>query len=267
MAEYIQIEDANWRIPYVGGWCEGYVEGAWGQATLPTVKNPTTSGVWKTATYAWKNNYGNGNHPGELPPEGVTVPVFFSLGSTSDGHVAIKLSDGKVASTTQPGFHTEGYIHPNLQDLINIYAKYNNGCTYLGWSEYVGKKQVVKRKEDESMSEEELKWNYRLIGGYEPSQEELDYWKGRINGGATFKQVTEEMKTWYQQRGEGYYQYKDKTQQEIDQLNQELAEKPKEVIKEVPVDRIVEKEVIKGDEDRTFGDLLSAAFKKLFNVK
>jgi len=32
----------------------------------------------------------------------------------------------------------------NIQDLITMYAKYNNGCTYLGWSEDVGGEQIVK---------------------------------------------------------------------------------------------------------------------------
>lgn len=139
----VQLKDANWRIPYVGGWCEGYVEGAWGQATLPTINNQTTNGVWGSAMDKWNANPGNGNHPGELPPAGKTVPVYFSLGSTTDGHVAISLDDGTVASSTQAGFHTQGYLHPNLQNLINVYAPYNNGCHYLGWSEWVGNIQVV----------------------------------------------------------------------------------------------------------------------------
>jgi hypothetical protein len=143
MTSYTQTHDANWRIPYVGGWCEGYVEGAWGQATLPTPSNQTTSGTWRSAMAKWNANPGGGNHPNELPPVGRTVPVYFSLGSTSNGHTAISLDDGSVASSTQAGFHTQGYIHPNLQNLKDVYGKYNNGCTYLGWSEVVGTIRVV----------------------------------------------------------------------------------------------------------------------------
>jgi hypothetical protein len=138
-----QLQDANWKIPYVGGWCEGFVEGSWGQATFPTVNKQITYGVYPSAMAKWNANPGNGNHPGELPPAGVTVPVYFSLGSTPLGHVADSLSDGMVASSTQGGFHTQGYIHKNLQNLIDVYAQYNNGCTYLGWSEYVGNIRVV----------------------------------------------------------------------------------------------------------------------------
>lgn len=138
-----QITDANWRIPYVGGWCEGYVEGAWGQATLPTPSNQTTSGVWGSAMHKWNSNPGGGNHPGELPPVGKTVPVYFSLGSTSYGHTAISLDDGMIASSSQGGYHTQGYIHQNLDNIIWVYGTYNNGCNYLGWSEYVGNIKVV----------------------------------------------------------------------------------------------------------------------------
>lgn len=141
MGTWKQLKDANWKIPYVGGWCEGYVEGAWGKATLPTINNQTTSGVYASATDAW--NKAKYKHT-DYPPAGITVPVYFSLGSTPLGHVAIRLDDLMVASTTQGGFHTQGYIHKNIQDLITMYAKYNNGCTYLGWSEDVGGEQMVK---------------------------------------------------------------------------------------------------------------------------
>lgn len=145
MGRWIQIKDANWRIPYVGGWCEGYVEGAWGRATLPTITNQTTSGVHASATSAWN---AEPNKHYDLPPAGITVPVFFSLGSTNLGHVAIRLDDLMVASSTQAGFRPKGYLHPNIQDLINLYAKYNNGCTYLGWGEHVGGMRVVKYQPD-----------------------------------------------------------------------------------------------------------------------
>jgi hypothetical protein len=94
------------------------------------------------AMNAWNDNYGSGNHT-SLPPAGKTVPVYFSLGNVPQGHVAISLDDGKIASSTRAGTFPQGYIHPNLNDLIAVYGKYNGGCTYLGWSEYVGTVHVV----------------------------------------------------------------------------------------------------------------------------
>jgi len=129
---WIQQNDANWKVPYKGGWCLKYVQDAF--------KAPH---IYPSASASWKANYGNGNHPGELPPVGKTVAVYFSLGNVPEGHVAISLDDGCVASSTQGGNHPQGFIHPNLNNLINMYAKYNGGCTYLGWSEYAGPMKVL----------------------------------------------------------------------------------------------------------------------------
>jgi len=129
---YTQLRDANWKVPYVGGWCLKYVQDAFG-----------TDHPYPTAIGAWNANYGGCNHPGEQPPVGKTVVVYFTLGSVPAGHVAISLDDGSIASSTQAGSHPQGFLHPNLQDLINVYAKYNGGCNYLGWSEYVGTVRVV----------------------------------------------------------------------------------------------------------------------------
>lgn len=66
----------------------------------------------------------------------------------------------------------------------------------------------------------------------------------------------------------------------VQDLTERLAEKPKEVVVEKEVEKIVEVpvetikevevekivEVVKGDEERSFGDLLAAAFRKLFNL-
>lgn len=126
-----QLRDANWRVPYVGGWCLKYVQDAFG-----------TDHPYPSAIDAWNANYGNGNHPGEQPPS-KTVPVYFTLGNVPQGHVAISLDDHTVASSTQAGTHPSGYLHPNMQNLIDIYGKYNGGCNYLGWSEYVGTVHVL----------------------------------------------------------------------------------------------------------------------------
>lgn len=126
-----QLRDANWKVPYVGGWCLKYVQDAFG-----------TDHPDPDAMNAWNDNYLGGNHV-SLPPTGKTVPVYFSLGNVPQGHVAISLDDGKVASSTQSGSHPAGFIHPNLNDLVATYGRYNGGCVYLGWSEFVGTVRVV----------------------------------------------------------------------------------------------------------------------------
>jgi len=121
-----QRKDANWRVPYTGGWCLKYVQDAFG-----------TDHPYPNALAAWNANYGGKNHT-DLPPKGKTVAVYFWLGNVPEGHVAIHLDDGMVASSTQAGTHSQGYLHPNMQHMIDLYGKYNGGCRYLGWSEYVG---------------------------------------------------------------------------------------------------------------------------------
>lgn len=127
-----QLHDADMTVGYTGGWCLKYVQDAFG-----------TDHPYPTAIDAWNANYGGGNHPDELPPLGVTVPIYLSLGNVPAGHVAIRLDDGWVSSSTQPGTHSAPYYHKSIDDLVAVYGQYNGGATYLGWSEYVGTEQVV----------------------------------------------------------------------------------------------------------------------------
>ena len=179
---YLQSTTPNYNIPYVGGLCEGFVEGTVGQATLPNPQNPTTTGVYPTASKAWQ---AHPTHPNELPPRGVRVAVFFTLGSTPAGHVALSLEDGRVASSTQAGYHPTAYIHPSLDDLIKVYSKNNNGCTYLGWSEYIGKIKVV-RKDDMYPTKDNLQYFYDTTGylGHPPNANDVAYWCNGTNNPA-----------------------------------------------------------------------------------
>lgn len=195
----IQLVLPNYNIPCYGGLCEGFSEGTVGQATYPRQTSSGvwyTSGVWNNAVYpvnqgetgAWQENYNGGNHPNELPPKGLRVAVFFSLGSTPAGHTAIQLEDGRVASSTQVGYHTAPFIHPSLQDLINTYAKSNNGCEYLGYSEYIGRVKVI---EGANMTEDAVRYGYKSVtaldagqkdpnGNVAYTEDDIRYWTGRL---------------------------------------------------------------------------------------
>ena len=146
-----QLRDADMSVGYEGGWCLKYVQDAY-----------HTDHPYPTALSAWNANYGNGNHPGELPPAGKTVPVYFSLGNVPAGHVAISLDDGMVASSSQGGVHSSPYFHQNLANIIWVYGKYNGGCTYLGWSEYVGTVRVVEWQSDNA-TDDQIRQAYRDI--------------------------------------------------------------------------------------------------------
>lgn len=136
-----QIKDASMKVGYVGGWCLSYVQDAFGTDH----PYPTALAEWN-ATTAF-------NHTDE-PPLGITVPIFLSLGNVPAGHVAIRLSDGYVASSTQYGKHSAPYYHKNIADLVAVYGKYNGGATYLGWSEVVGTQRVVELVPDNATDDQ-----------------------------------------------------------------------------------------------------------------
>lgn len=145
-----QLRDADMNVGYTGGWCLKYVQDAF-----------HTDHVYPTAIAAWE---AEPNKHTDRPPSGITVPVYFSLGNVPAGHVAIELSDGWVASSTQPGTHSTPYYHKSLDDLIGVYGQYNGGCTYLGWGEHVGTAQVVQYVPDVVLATaDQVQQDYRDI--------------------------------------------------------------------------------------------------------
>lgn len=183
-----QLITPNYKIPYVGGLCEGFVEGTVGEATLPTPQNPVTYGVYKSASEAWEKS--KGNRYTSQPPKGFYVPVFFSLGNTKHGHVALTLPDGRVASSTQGGYNPTAYIHKNLQDLINVYAQANNGCKYLGWRDYIGNKKVI--EVEEMLTGQLCSIIVRVYCGRQATENEKKKWVGKI----TADKFVDEVKGW-----------------------------------------------------------------------
>ena len=186
-----QLITPNLNIPYVGGLCEGYVEGTCGQATLPTRNHQMTYGVYGNAvspvnrgeTAKWDANPGNGNRPNQQPPKGVIVPIYFTLGSTPAGHTALSLGDGRVISSSLPGYNDRGYIHNSIQDLINFYAPSNGGCKYIGWSTHVGRLKIV--EEDDMIIEDNKYWrarcdrSFQMIRNVEMNDEQFKQWVGK----------------------------------------------------------------------------------------
>lgn len=129
MGRLVQIRDADMNVGYTGRWCLKYVQDAYHTAH----PHPTATAAWEAEPY---KHY-------DRPPIGLTVPIYLSLGNEPAGHVAIRLDDGLVASSTQAGYHPKPYFHPSLDNLIAVYAQANGGATYLGWGEFVGNTKVV----------------------------------------------------------------------------------------------------------------------------
>ena len=272
---WTQLKNPTSNITYTGGWCLSAVQDAFG-----------TDHPYPTAIAQWN---GAGTKYGGLPPAGIAVPVFFSFTTEPAGHVAVMFADGRVGSSTQSGTHKGLYMHPNLDNLMKVYKDAGWKMTYLGWKDTVGTQLVVTQGEDMIQDKDNEYARWRDLGwrirGREMSREEFRAsavgltWlraieilsDGEEAASTQLAQDTgrEALRTDWPGQIYGL-------QDQVKELSAKLAVKPTEVIKEVPVekivyqDKIVEreviKEVVKGDDERSIGDLLSAAFKKLFKV-
>lgn len=125
---YTQTVTPNPNIPCQPGWCLQYVRQAY---SLPA--------RYASATEAWNNS--PSQHRDRNFPEGVWVPVWFSLANEPAGHVALMAPDGSVYSTSD--YANVPHHHLDLSDLMNYYARYDMTLTYLGWSEDVAGYPVI----------------------------------------------------------------------------------------------------------------------------
>lgn len=116
----IQIITPNPSIDCSPGWCLMYVRETFG---IPA-KHPTASSGWDSSQY---------KHQDLHFPEGMWVPIWFSLANNPSGHVALRAPDGSVWSASHP-IRTSPIRHSSIEDIITYYG---NRLTYLGWTEDV----------------------------------------------------------------------------------------------------------------------------------
>lgn len=117
-----QLITPNPNIECRPGWCLQYVQNAYGL----TARYGTAFEAWQASTT---------QHADQAFPDGVDVPVWFTLQDEPAGHVAIRMSDGTVYSTSD--LTNTPHHHPSLDDLMGYYAYYGKPLTYLGWTEDV----------------------------------------------------------------------------------------------------------------------------------
>lgn len=91
-----------------------------------------------TAADAWRGQANQ--HPGELPPEGVAVPIWLSWDKDPAWHAAVSLPDGRVLSSPVYGSKKGQQIFPTIAALI---AAFGGGMHYLGWAESLDGTRVV----------------------------------------------------------------------------------------------------------------------------
>jgi|GEM_PF-3120777 len=96
----------------VYGMCLRYTRQWFGVAS----KYPTAASAWSHAAH---------KHPGEMPPSGAVVPVWFKYTNPA-GHVAMRLSDGSVVTVN--GFKVSRFSSIAAMTWAGFGA-------YLGWAE------------------------------------------------------------------------------------------------------------------------------------
>ena len=120
------------------GWCLAVVKASYG--ATKSMGN---------AYNAWCQD--KTQHKGYDIPENVYVPIWWDGGTNNYGHVAIAYRTGmniKIWSSPYKKSDTFTIFEGNLYDNIDRITK-TYGCkSFLGWTEYVCEKQVIKKKEE-----------------------------------------------------------------------------------------------------------------------
>ena len=133
---YVQVITPEPDIPCKPGWCLEYVNDSFG-----------VNAVYDSATDAW--NASTTKHRDQNYPEGLWVPLWFSMITQPLGHVVLRSPDGSIYSTSDNS--TIPHHHPSLEHLMSYYSYYGQPLHYLGWTEDVEGTPVIKPTESEDM--------------------------------------------------------------------------------------------------------------------
>lgn len=155
----IQLASPNLSASGRIGWCLEYQSKLWGT----THAEP----------YAWTAWMNTKLHHSTPPPTDVAYPLWFSFfsGSLNEGHVVTFVpGQGYYSSPWQQG--TTHAVLPSIAEVERIY-----GCKYVGWSEDILEKQVI--KETQPMLNDGDTTNFYLhLLGHPPDQNTLNNRRG-----------------------------------------------------------------------------------------
>ncbi|MEA9986265.1 hypothetical protein [Subtercola sp. RTI3] len=154
---YVQIRIPNPLVPCIPGWCLKYVQDVFSIGAL----YPSASAAWNASQY---------KHADQNFPEGCAVAVWFSIPSVPEGHVAVRMPDGTIYSSSSPT-STSPTHHASLSALIQYYGGLN--LTYLGWTEDVEDTLVIQKEDTNAMNEEAAKDLWRGLLFREPDDDQV----------------------------------------------------------------------------------------------
>ncbi|GAA1073935.1 hypothetical protein GCM10009648_07340 [Tsukamurella spumae] len=145
------------------GWCLLYSRRAFGGAGLGT-----------SAWDEWQR-FVKHKHADRNIPKGVYVPIWFDgwWDGNRSGHVAV-YKDGAIYSSP----YTDKASYDKLDSIEEVERIY--GMKYVGWSEDIGGKRVIKCKEEVIMpKDQDVKDYFRSWEKREPTAAELKDYTGR----------------------------------------------------------------------------------------
>lgn len=172
MTKYTQLVKPDTSVVAPPGYC------------LQAVQN-SFSAPWSgsTATHGWE--LAQRKHPGEIPPLGIAVPLWFAMAGEPAGHVVDWMPDGSIYSVSDLDYQFD--YHPNLQNLLDYYG---GKLTLRGWSEDLNGFNVVEEK-DMTVTRLEVDVIYRLTLGREPTKAVVDAAVGKKEFAEVYKTATE----------------------------------------------------------------------------
>lgn len=238
-----QLVSPNLNVTGQSGWCLWYTQESYG---VPH--------IYDTAWEAWLATQFK-HETIDLPD--VSVPVWFDYWENDIryGHSAFYVPGQGVYSSPYNSYTSHAVLQ-SIEEVERIY-----GVTYVGWSEDISGVKIVE-EDDMKATANDLKYLYLGVYAIDTPEDILakDGFIGTDMGVATMKVLD-----YANKNNIAYWQYKPKAEKQIQDLQAQIKnlqnQPPKIITQEV------EKIVTAGLEDMTFGQLLSEAFKKLFNIK
>lgn len=138
MIPYVQVVTPNVNVPGYSGGCLQYVD----DGVNPPHRQPTAQASWD---YAVSTGVA---HPNEEPPNGVWVPVYYSIDNgqwAGYGHVAWYYSDGNKTMIYDSEFGA-GMRSTPYSSGAELFQYMGWQMRYYGWSEAVDGLRIVKQK-------------------------------------------------------------------------------------------------------------------------
>lgn len=145
MTAYVQLVTPNVEVAGYSGGCLQYVD----DGVNPPNRQPTAQISWD---YAVKTGVA---HPNEEPPQGVWVPVYYSIDNgqwAGYGHVAWYYSDGKTTKIYDSEYGA-GIRSAPYSSGAELFQHMGWQMRYYGWSEAVDGLRIVKPKPQEPKPE------------------------------------------------------------------------------------------------------------------